>query len=36
MNKYQARYYAWLDKIGVKIIKGFEFDENDRSWATVK
>ena len=25
---------AKLDKYGVKVIKGFEYDENSRDWAT--
>lgn len=36
MNKYQQIYYAWLDSIGVKVVRGFEFDDNDRGWVRVE
>lgn len=36
MNKYQQIYYAWLDSQGIKLVKGFEFNDNDRSWAYVQ
>ena len=33
MNKYQQRYYAWLDANSIKIVHEFEYDFNCREWA---